>query len=279
MKSLDECGLAHNRGMDEILVALTEPDELTLRFAPGGMLLDRKMRPGASAAYLDSIARRQSVDDGVPFALRQAHERIIQVHMHGLFDYGLFSVAEQLGWMFPEAALGVRFVSWYAGRVPIFLDAESQILEVVDYGSIAGRFRRAQGAPRVTLDEPLLRRERHFNGSFASLLHWGRATGVLRQWLDAAWSSREDAIRYAVSTGGSGGYRVPSDWPEYDEARRHDWWHRFRTERWEPDQLRVLVDLRNMSAHQRPEHTVSPIQSAQAITAAVEFVNALWMTG
>ena len=118
--------LAHNRAMDDVLGAIVEPDEMTLRFSPGGILMDRKMTPESSAAYLDSIARRQPIDARVPLAIRQAHERVVQVHMHGLFDYGLFSVAEQLGWMLPESALGLRFVAWYDGKVPILSGAEEQ---------------------------------------------------------------------------------------------------------------------------------------------------------
>lgn len=263
--------------MDDVLAALTESDETTLRFSPGGILLDRKMSPAASAVYLDYMARQQPIDARVPLAIRQAHERVVQVHMHGLFDYGLFSIAEQLGWMLPESALGLRFVSWYDGKVPILSGAEEQILEVSDYRSIATRFGWTRGGPKVTLNESLLPHGRRFNGSFASLLHWGRAIGVLSAWLESSWSSREAGIRYAVSTGGSGGYQLPNDWLEYDEAQRREWWHRFRTEQWEPDQLRVMVDLRNMSAHQRPEHTVSPVQSAHSIVAAAEFVNAIWL--
>lgn len=41
-------------------------------------------------------------------ALRQAHERIIQAHVHALFDHGLFSLADLAAWMFPEPALGLR---------------------------------------------------------------------------------------------------------------------------------------------------------------------------
>jgi len=262
--------------MDDVLVALTEPDETTLRFSPAGILLDRKMRPGASAGYLDSIARRKSIDARVPSAVREALERIVQVHMHGLFDYALFSVAEQLGWMFPESALGLRFVSWYDGRVPTLVRGEPQILEASDYRSIATSFRRSHGRPEVALNEPLLPQDLRFNGSFASLLGWARATGALRAWLDAAWSSREAGIRYALSTGGSGEYQLPDHWLELDGTQRGDWWRRFRTERWELDQLRVLVELRNMAAHQRPEHTVTPVQSAHSIMTATEFANALW---
>lgn len=263
--------------MEDELQALIEPDDTTLRFSPAGLLLGARIDVAGSARYLRALAVKEPVDLAVPAALRQAHARIIQLHMHGLFDYGLFSLAEQAAWMFPESALGLRFVTWYEGRVPIEVNGDRALREVSDYRTVANLFARWPSASRrVNLDEPLMSDSKRFNGSFASLMAWGRATGVLRPWLDLRWAAAEPALRYALLTGGAGTYALPDDWNAYDDAQRTDWWAQFRAGRWEPDQLANLVDLRNLSAHQLPGHTVSPVQSAQAIVAAAVFTNALW---
>lgn len=61
-----------------------------------------------------------------------------------------------------------------------------------------------------------------------------------------------------------------------DEDERRGWWIRWRHDFWEVRQAILFVEIRNLSAHHALAHTVTPVQSAQALRAVADFVNGLW---
>jgi hypothetical protein len=69
---------------------------------------------------------------------------------------------------------------------------------------------------------------------------------------------------------------VPDNWNEMDETDRRAWLDDFKSMRWNPERLDLLVKLRNSAAHPVAGTTLMPGQAADSLGAAADFINALW---
>lgn len=261
------------------LVELVEPDPTTARFSPYGLLQDRAMSPADSAAYIQEMVGRAELADNVPEDVRRSFARIRGLHVYGVFQYGFFSLADQAAWIFMESALGVRFVDRLAGRIPFVQGATRAILEASSYQdvteAVAGPYSYRQGW-RLEGHEDY-GGGRFFNGSYLSLMRWAHREGVLASWLLDRWTRNEVSIRAAVATKVSPPrYAVPDHWAVLSPAEQAAWWPGWRDSIWIPDEINNFVRLRNLVAHPRPGHTITPIDSAHAVVTVAEFVNAIW---
>lgn len=104
--SLDDTGSIAKLGV------LSRPDPVSLMMAPLGFGGEANDPQRAARAYHASIAAAVLVDQ-VPKSTRSMFQRVLSVYMHGVFDYGLFTLAADNAWLVLEHALGERFVSFY----------------------------------------------------------------------------------------------------------------------------------------------------------------------
>ncbi len=263
------------------IAELTQPDPLTARFSPNGLLTQGVMRPEGSVEYLQAMVDEAGLGSTVAEDVRRSFERARMLHVYGLFQYGFFTLADEAAWLLPESALGVRFIERYGGRVPFLKDGERSTLETSVFRTVAeavsprGQFSRRAG---WSLEGHADYGEgRSFDGSYRALMQWARREGLLTRWLAHLWARNEEGIRYAVLTRvRPPDYAVPEAWGDFDEDARSAWWETWRRDIWERDQMNVLVELRNLIAHSSPGRVVTPVDSARSLFAVAEFVKHLW---
>lgn len=260
---------------------LTRPDPLTLRFTPYGLSLAGKLRPEDSLAYLQSMVEDVELVPAVPSEIRVALDRLNQLHVCGLWNYGFFSVVVDSAWLLPEAALGLRFIEAHPDGVPFRRRGQFEVLRATRYDQVVracrpkGRFATRKGW-RLDGHEDY-GSGRAFDASYQSLLEWARREGLLATWLDTRWMEIGERVRDAVKMGvRQSDYRLPTNWDNLDNDEREKWWTAWRGRAWERDQLGVLVELRNLIAHDALTRTTTPIDSALALRTVALLVNSLW---
>jgi hypothetical protein len=246
-------------------------------------MTDGVMKPEGTARFLQAQVAGARLGLAVPEDVRRSFERVRELHLYGLFEYGFFTVVDQAAWVLPESALGMRFIEHYRGQVPFRHGEEAASLEASQFRDVAeavgpgGRYSRREGW-RLHGHEHY-GEGRTFDASYSALMQWARREGLLRRWLDKRWSSNEDTIRYAVLTRvHPPDYAVPENWLEMGEEAREGWWTSFRRNTWERDEIELLVKLRNLVAHSAPGRVVMPVNSATSLIAAAAFINGLWST-
>src|ERR1700722_7180819 len=102
----------------ESLDDLLRPDEMTLRFAPGGLLLDGRLRSGDSLGHLRGSVEHARLVADVPEAVRDNFDRLRKVYLYGVLEYELFTVAEDFAYLVLEGAFRMRFLTYYDFKVP-----------------------------------------------------------------------------------------------------------------------------------------------------------------
>jgi hypothetical protein len=102
---------------------LIAPDEMTLRFTPFGLATGGTiMSPEGKLENLrNTIANAELVSD-VPDEVRQHCARIRKLFLYGVVEYDFFTLVEDLLHLQLEAAFRHRFISYYEGRIPIFVE-------------------------------------------------------------------------------------------------------------------------------------------------------------
>jgi hypothetical protein len=260
---------------------LSEPDPMSARFSPLGLLTNHAMTPDGSFAYLEGSIERARLHGRVPDALRRSFDRVRYLHLYGVFRYGFFTIADQIAWTIPEAALGVRFIEFYDGVIPFSRSDEHRTVLATTFRDVVTAVARRGQTPlkdgwrldgHERWDEG-----RKFDASYRALMEWGRREGLLEPWLQHRWARAETGIRHAVLTRvHPPQYAIPDDWEGRTEEQRQDWWMTWRGRIWERDEIETLVELRNLTTHSGPEHMVTPVNSAHALVSSAEFVNALW---
>ena len=160
---------------EQILEALREADETTLRFSPWG--LGGRLEPAASAAYLAGLMSHAGLVDTVPEDVRLSFERVRTVFMHGLLDYDLFTAAYSLGHLVLEGALRTRFITYYEGGVPILRDGTKEVLSVSSFARYhdALRFARKRRQKLQLVGDP----PEKLPQGYASLYAWAQRRGLL----------------------------------------------------------------------------------------------------
>ena len=260
---------------------LSRPDPMTARFSPLGLLTNRAMAPDGSFAYLEASIERAKLNDCVPEALRGMFDRARYLQLYGLFRYEFFTIADQNAWSIPEAALGVRFIEFYAGIVPFSRSTERRTVRATSFRDVVAAFARKGQTPwrdgwrlegHEQWDEG-----RKFDASYRALMEWGRREGLLGPWLQDRWARHEAGLRRAVLTRvRPPDYAVPEEWGELTADQRLEWWKSWRGRVWERVEVETMVELRNLTTHPDPAHVVMPVTSAQALESSAEFINSLW---
>ena len=120
---------------------LTEPDDRSLRF--GGM----GFSPGGRLSGEDAVKHQQRViasadlDAAVPEQTRRSFERLRSLHTYGVLFYDAFTIVDDLAWVVLEQALRERFVSFYAGAIPLMDKAGVEsCLKVTTFDEVAEAF-------------------------------------------------------------------------------------------------------------------------------------------
>jgi hypothetical protein len=131
-----------------VLARLQTPDEMALIFNPVG--LGGRMEPEDAARFqMDAIAAATLVD-AAPTEIRENFERARKLHIYGVLEYEFFTAAPEYALLVLEAALRVRFVSYYDHRIPVFRGEEPGTLPAEDFDEVRDarrtRLRRADGS-------------------------------------------------------------------------------------------------------------------------------------
>ncbi|MGI8564023.1 MAG: hypothetical protein ACR2MZ_10850 [Candidatus Dormibacter sp.] len=104
------------------LADLTTADERSQRFTPLGFAPgSRILTPEVAAQH---IQRTVATDlaPSVPDTVRKSLDRVRSVHVHGLFDYELFTAASDLALLYLQQAFAERFVAYYQHTIPLVDD-------------------------------------------------------------------------------------------------------------------------------------------------------------
>jgi hypothetical protein len=115
----------------EIIAKLREVDETTLVFNPWGF--GGRLTPEQSARFLDEMLRATSLDADVPQDIQRNFERLRKLFRYGLLEYEFFTAADDLAHLVLEGALRHRFISYYAKRVPVFIDGAAATLHASSF--------------------------------------------------------------------------------------------------------------------------------------------------
>jgi hypothetical protein len=246
-----------------------------------GFLTTHAMTPDGSFAYLEASIGRAKLNERVPEALRRSFDRARELHLYGLFRYGFFTIANQIAWSMPEAALGLRFVAHYAGTVPFNKGDERRVVQADSFRTVVSAVGWKGDVPwrdgwRLEGHERM-GEGRIFDATYRALIEWGRREGLLAPWLRDRWDKNADRVVYAVLTRSRPpNYAAPDDWGDRTDEQRSSWWAKWRESTWERDEIETFVQLRNLTTHSSPGDTVMPVDSARALEASAAFINFLW---
>ena len=258
-----------------------EVDTTTLRFTPLGLSLGGLMRPADSQTYLEKLIEPAQLDADVPVDVKTSFDRLRQLHVHGLFDYGFFTLAVEASWLLPEAALGLRFLEVYQDGVPFVRGDERRLIQARSYETVVhsvgprGEVRRRNG---WSLEGDVNSGGRAtFDASYRALLRWANREGLLSKWLDDRWHKQLPGIADALKSGNSvGGRHIPHNWDHLNEREQREWLDHLRASVWEPLQLNLFVEIRNLVAHRSVGSVQTPIDSANALRSVAALLNSLW---
>jgi hypothetical protein len=196
---------------------LQEPDPLSLIFNPVG--LGSVMSPAKAAEHQAATIAAAVLSETVPESVRENFERARKLHLYGVLEYEFFTAAPEYALLVFEAALRLRFLSYYDHEIPVFRRGVSGILEAEDFDAV-------RAARRTRLRRP--------DGSAVDLPAYLK--GLL------AWACREGLLP---------GRR----------SRIID---------------KVLVDMRNHSAHPTGCTVGTPPDSSRTLRTVAEYINRLW---
>ncbi len=105
-----------------------------------------------------------------------------------MFRYAFFTLADQAVWTIPETALGVQFVEWYHGKVPLVRRDQVVIVETDRLRTVAVALEPKGRHPHRSgwrlRDHEGDGNLRSFNGSDRALLEWAYAERLLAPWLN-----------------------------------------------------------------------------------------------
>jgi hypothetical protein len=178
------------------------------------------------------------LDNVVPEGIRDYFERIRNLHLYGVLEYGFFSAAGDLRLFAIEAALRVRFVGYYSGHIPAVARGK-KVAGAAD-GLAAVTTRGAEATLLVANFEDVWRAAHYWDLGPVTGGHTMRMPTTLETLL--TWARGERLL----------------------PGRRT----RF------VDQ--ALVRLRNWAAHPTDYSLQMPPESARGLLQAAEMINKLW---
>jgi hypothetical protein len=195
--------------------------------------------------------------------------------MYGAFSYDLFALSTESAHTALELVLGVRFVAWYAGQVPLTErgTGNSMTVHADDFARLRKWFgrRRRDGSGGWHLEG-----DPEFDGSLASLLRWARAKGVLSRWLDKMWArARHLVLDREVTTWGPN-RRIPAEWETWTLEVKGHWVETTLRAMWEEDYLDTVRELRNLIVHRTSGFITSPVELARSLERLHEAITSMW---
>jgi hypothetical protein len=237
-----------------------------------------------AAEWIQELVARSDVADGVPDDVRSAIDVAVELHIRGIFAWELFTAATVQARLTRELALGIRFLEFYARRIPLERrDRGGAVVAtgVVEVGELrVVRLRLARRGSHARTAGWRLVGHPDFNGSLASLFAWAQREQLLRSWLDHEWTRRVDRIRQAVFYYGVDSRPPvpprPADLAAWSAADRERWLQRDYRAGWERELIEREVEMRNDAAHPTMQAVFLPTWSAAEIESLVLFVNLLW---
>jgi hypothetical protein len=155
------------QSLDDLLRA----DEMTLRFAPGGLLTAGRLRPGDSLGHLQNSVDQARLVADVPGDVRENFDRLRKVYLYGLLEYELFTVAEDFAYLVLEGAFRMRFLTYYDFKIPVSRKGIPETLDVDSFDALLDgkrgcRLRSKEGEHDIPMGLPYL-------------LLWARREGLL----------------------------------------------------------------------------------------------------
>jgi hypothetical protein len=258
------------------IAELMQVDRRTSIFGPMGLMTDRRLTDESAVDYVQATVADLDLPASVPEAAREYFDMLRHLHTYGAFSYDLFALSASAAHTALELLLGLRFIEWYGGQVPLreHRTGASEVIAADDFARLRrrlGRRRRSDGTGGWHLDG-----DPEFDGSLASLLRWARTTGVLRRWLDQLWSRTGNRVVYAEVTRFGSDRRIPIEWETWTIAEREQWVETTLRPLWEEDYLDNIRELRNLIVHRTSRFITSPIESARSLRRLAEIITSLW---
>jgi hypothetical protein len=131
-----------------LLERLQQPDPLALIFNPVG--LGGEMTPDAAAEHQAATIAGAVLAEVVPEEVRENFERARKLHLYGVLEYEFFTAAPEYALMVLEAALRVRFITYYDHAIPVLRRGTPGTLEAEDFEAVRAarktRLRRPDGS-------------------------------------------------------------------------------------------------------------------------------------
>lgn len=117
-----------------LLARLQEPDELALIFNPVG--LGPPISPEKAAEHQAATISAAILCEAVPESVCENFERARKLHLYGVLEYEFFTAAPEYTLMVLEAALRLRFLSYYDHEIPVLRRKVPGILEAEDFDTV-----------------------------------------------------------------------------------------------------------------------------------------------
>ncbi len=159
---------------------LREPEEITQRFTPLGLATSSKLKPEASARFLQRMIAKATLIADVPEDLHKYLNRLRKMHIYGLLEYEFFTAAGDLVYLFLEAAFRVRFITYYVKKIPVLRNSRAEVLEASSFDEVLKALRRAHRKKEkyILLSKEGVR-QYHMPSGFPGLLRWARDERLL----------------------------------------------------------------------------------------------------
>jgi hypothetical protein len=258
------------------IAQLMQVDSRTAIFGPLGLMTDRRLTDESAVDYIQAVVEGLDLPGSVPETVREHFDTLRHLHVYGAFSYDLFSLSAESAHTALELVLGVRFIDWYGGQVPLreHRTGRSEVVPADDFARLRlrlGRRRRSDGSGGWHLEG-----DPDFDGSLASLLRWARAKGVLSRWLGKMWSrARRLVLEREINQLGPD-RRIPVEWEAWTREEKASWIETTLRPLWEEDYLDIIRELRNLIVHRTSGFITSPVESARSLERLAEIIMSMW---
>jgi len=95
-----------------------------------------RMEPEDAARFQKEAIAAATLAEAVPIDIKENFERARRLHLYGVLEYEFFTAAPEYALLALEAALRVRFISYYDHQIPIFHGDEAATLPAADFDAV-----------------------------------------------------------------------------------------------------------------------------------------------